>query len=496
LLAFSCFNFMAFCQNAKLEGYVFEEQNRGYLNMARITVVDTISKTVFAELYSNGDGFFSTNVPAGIPLTLRVDKDMFNSFTTSYNLKTGQKENVSVKLMRLPGYIFEITLAERRPNPDAPAQAILHSHVEMYNNTLRQPVLDIVENRSPEFKLNFLKGNHYTILIRKKGYLAKRLEAYVNVNGCILCFDGVGDVRPGVTDNLSNNNQIGVLLANVEMEKADIYKTITIKNIYYELGKANLTKDSYKELDNVASIALNNPEITFEIGSHTDSRGNEQLNLDLSNQRSSAAYSYLIHSKNVPRNQLKFKGYGETILVNQCKDGIICSEEDHSFNRRTELKILSIDSTRVPMPLKQIKTMEEFEKDLFIPAATDTIINLEKKTTEPIIKVDESSNSTKQIYAEKSVNVRIIDSMDSNVILTNTISYRLRAGVFSEKANAQNLLDKLKLLGYPNAIVIQNEDSFMLIADIFTDEQQALKAKIDLKLNDVDAAIDVVNSSK
>ena len=73
----------------------------------------------------------------------------------------------------------------------------------MYNNTTKEQVIKLENHPDPEFKLPMQKGNHYTILVRKKGYLAKQMEAYVNVRGCILCFEGISDVRPGVTENLT-----------------------------------------------------------------------------------------------------------------------------------------------------------------------------------------------------------------------------------------------------------------------------------------------------
>ena len=74
----------------------------------------------------------------------------------------------------------------------------------------------------------------------KKGFFTKRMEAYVNVEDCILCFDGVGDVRPGVSDVMTRNNTMGTLLANVELDRVELDKSIKIENIYYDL--ANLVQ--------------------------------------------------------------------------------------------------------------------------------------------------------------------------------------------------------------------------------------------------------------
>ena len=64
-------------------------------------------------------------------------------------------------------------------------------------------------------------------------------------------------------------------------------------------------------------------------------------NLKLSNERAKAAVEYLI-SQGIESNRLKSKGFGESKLINHCKDGVNCSEEEHQQNRRTEFIVLSI----------------------------------------------------------------------------------------------------------------------------------------------------------
>ncbi len=84
------------------------------------------------------------------------------------------------------------------------------------------------------------------------------------------------------------------------------------------------------------------PSLQIEIGSHTDSQGEAQFNQYLSERRAKAALNYLA-SKGISRNRLSAKGYGESQLLNKCKDGVLCTEEEHERNRRTELKVLSIN---------------------------------------------------------------------------------------------------------------------------------------------------------
>lgn len=113
-----------------------------------------------------------------------------------------------------------------------------------------------------------------------------------------------------------------------------------LKNILYDFDKSNIRPDAAVILDNVVSIMKQNPSLKIELSSHTDSRGNDAYNKKLSQQRAEAAVNYLV-ANGIGRSRLIAKGYGETKLVNRCSNGIICSDEEHQANRRTEIKVLN-----------------------------------------------------------------------------------------------------------------------------------------------------------
>ena len=139
---------------------------------------------------------------------------------------------------RRPGYIFDVTLAESRPNENVVVDAIQGAKIEIYNNTSKKEVLVIDTLASPNFNFTFQQGNHYTVMIRKKGYLTKRMEAYINIDGCILCFEGVSEV----TDVMTQSNELGTFLANVELDRIALNTTFELKNIYYDYEKSYVLK--------------------------------------------------------------------------------------------------------------------------------------------------------------------------------------------------------------------------------------------------------------
>jgi peptidoglycan-associated lipoprotein len=116
----------------------------------------------------------------------------------------------------------------------------------------------------------------------------------------------------------------------------------TLKGIYYDLDKADIRPDAAKVLDSLAVILRNNPTLVIELASHTDSRAEEDYNLKLSQRRAQSCVDYLV-KKGIPKDRLKPVGYGESKLVNDCADGVDCTEEQHQENRRTTFRVLSTD---------------------------------------------------------------------------------------------------------------------------------------------------------
>ena len=130
------------------------------------------------------------------------------------------------------------------------------------------------------------------------------------------------------------------LFKEVELEKIFPEKEIVIQNIYYDYDKASLREESLPILDQLVSFFEENSDLTIEIGSHTDSRGSDSYNADLSQRRAQSVVDYFV-SQGVPAEQLSAKGYGESKLINSCTNRIECTEEKHQENRRTTFRVTS-----------------------------------------------------------------------------------------------------------------------------------------------------------
>ena len=111
--------------------------------------------------------------------------------------------------------------------------------------------------------------------------------------------------------------------------------------ISFARNDIDLLEEDEKALDQTLyEIMKDRRNIRIEISSHTDARGDCQLNRELSQKRAEAVIEYLI-KKGIQRSRLVAKGYGEERLKNKCHDGVDCTEEEHAENERTEFRVLS-----------------------------------------------------------------------------------------------------------------------------------------------------------
>jgi outer membrane protein OmpA-like peptidoglycan-associated protein len=113
-------------------------------------------------------------------------------------------------------------------------------------------------------------------------------------------------------------------------------KELTVtKDVYYNVNSADITADSKQILDDIVKSLQENKILKVSIISHTDSKGDDNSNLLLSEKRAKNVLDYFI-SKGIEKSRLSSKGMGESKVINRCKNGVDCSEEEHKLNRRTE----------------------------------------------------------------------------------------------------------------------------------------------------------------
>jgi outer membrane protein OmpA-like peptidoglycan-associated protein len=175
-------------------------------------------------------------------------------------------------------------------------------------------------------------------------------------------FDGKYDFNNNVNCNTSytievskenyNNNTKAIVTANssgkteavVGLDPALIVREngllkIKIGIIYFDLDKSDIRYDAAIELNKVVLLMYQYNTVVIKIESHTDSRANDQYNLELSDRRAKATRDYLISQGVAPERIESAIGYGETQLLNNCSNGVPCTEAQHQVNRRSEFII-------------------------------------------------------------------------------------------------------------------------------------------------------------
>lgn len=211
---------------------------------------------------------------------------------------------------------------------------------------------EIIPGAKIEFKDANYKWEHFEIIADENGYyeheLVPNLELFMRATQKDYFADKAVVFTLGETE--SRNYVEDFYLEKIPDDE------ITIEGIEYDFDSAKLRPESEEILDNLIEFLELNSNLTIEIRSHTDMRGNDEYNLKLSERRAQSVVDYLVDN-GIPRERLQAKGYGETmpaevkgpdgsmvVLTPQYIDTVTDpdkKEEYHQRNRRTAFFVLS-----------------------------------------------------------------------------------------------------------------------------------------------------------
>ncbi len=288
-----------------------------------------------------------------------------------------------------------------------------------------------------------LKPGSYVILVSRSGYKSQQV----------------------VFNTASDDDEIFVSLEKIPEKDEEVIVAVksdtpnsiefpsTIKegtvfqlpNIYYNFNDASIRPDAKIDLDALATFLTTYPDIEIELSSHTDSRGGTRYNQQLSQRRAENAVKYLT-SKGIEKGRLTPVGHGENQLRNKCRDGVDCTELEHQYNRRTEVKI--------------IKMTQEINIEF---------VNDDKIPEEPNYAANDSGTDTPSTETKT-------DNQANNNTETNSGSgnFMVVAGVFREKSNAEKRLNILLDLGYDSQIVTKDgSDNHTIVVGTYSSMESA-----------------------
>jgi outer membrane protein OmpA-like peptidoglycan-associated protein len=184
------------------------------------------------------------------------------------------------------------------------------------------------------------QGKNYGVYAEKEGYfpISKNIDLRKIKDGQKIKEDIVlYSISDLIGDDLELMGSGDLTYDSFELKEK---KLLQMNNLFFEYNKATLLKSSFSELDRVIYLLKNYPIDLVEVAGHSDSVGNEEYNISLSDKRAQAVRDYII-KKGIGKDKLVSKGYGkhEPIASNE-------TEEGRKQNRRVELRILKISRVR------------------------------------------------------------------------------------------------------------------------------------------------------
>ncbi len=201
-----------------------------------------------------------------------------------------------------------------------------------------QPMLSVtLYDKKTEDKIDgtvtILVGS--SILVKEDtedGYLEKTLKSKAKLNI-------KGEAQDYLTEETSIDltNAQDPVFEGVELylEPIEVGLSVRLNNIFFDFDKATLKSKSFPELDKVVQFLNDYPNINIEIEGHTDNKGSDDYNLNLSQERASAVMDYIV-SKGINKSRIQAQGYGESQPVASNN-----SEAGRAENRRVVFTILS-----------------------------------------------------------------------------------------------------------------------------------------------------------
>lgn len=198
----------------------------------------------------------------------------------------------------------------------------LESEIEIIDVEKNEVISQLKSNAvTGNFLMSLPSGKNYGINVKKEEYLF-------------------------FSENINIPESAGYkeIIKTVLLDKLKSGSKIILKNIFYDYDKATLRSSSVNELDHLYDLMIQNPKLKIELSAHTDSRGGEAYNLNLSQQRAQNCLNYLM-DKGLLKERLIAKGYGEQeSMVSDEQINKMSSEIEketaHQQNRRTEIKII------------------------------------------------------------------------------------------------------------------------------------------------------------
>jgi len=255
---------------------------------------------------SDADGYFNLALPFDQDFKIRGEKEGYESLTDGTFSTRGKPFGVDSLLLPM----WKQSLFVKGKVASKQNTEILSGTTVILNDLTMGTVDTVALNDQGEYMFLLRPDRNYRIEASKEGYATKSLD--FDTNGL-----KEGEIRKDIVLDELNADW---------------------RNLYFAFDKAEITKESKVKMDFIIRTLTDRSDATLTLEGHADARGKIDYNLRLSQRRANAAKQYFI-SMGIKPSRISTQGFGETLPVNRCVDGVACKEEEHARNRRAEMKI-------------------------------------------------------------------------------------------------------------------------------------------------------------
>src|SRR5690606_12280790 len=288
----------------QLIGTVFDEKTRETI---AANVELTLAEGDTKHMTTDASGTFETRIPEIESYALSVSSDGYLPYSNKYDLPTFDRDTT---------VMVDVYLK--------PVEKQLVLMGEVFNKKTGEKMsadLDVTVREHRDVKLSMKARNgNYEREISKLGWyiISASAEGFINTTDSV--WINTADVTPIVKDIYLQPIEVGV--------------TVRLKNVYFDFDKTTLKEESYPELNKVVAFLQQNPTVEIEIAGHTDYKGSDEYNLNLSQGRCQSVVDYLV-SQGVDEYRLTAHGYGESKPIDTNE-----TDEGRANNRRVEFTVL------------------------------------------------------------------------------------------------------------------------------------------------------------
>lgn len=289
-----------------VSGLVLNEKNQQPVSSSNVVL--TVKEVKPFNLKSNASGKFETRIPETDQYVVNVTADNFLPKELSFTIpKLGNDTtlNIEIPLTPIPKkLIITGTLYDKKTE-----DPLTNGKVEIV----------LKSNKKTNFKIEAANGKY---------------EQEISTLGWYVITGSAANYLNAVDSVKVNSEEDTPVIKDLYLQKIEVGLTVRLKNIYFDFDKTTLKSASFVELNKVVDFLKKNPSIEIEIAGHTDSKGSDEYNNNLSQGRSQSVVDYLI-SQGIDSYRLQAHGYGESKPIDTND-----TDAGQANNRRVEFTVL------------------------------------------------------------------------------------------------------------------------------------------------------------